>query len=140
MNGQGQLLLSIDDRIRKLREEKMDLKEKLKKEGMELREKKKKELKEKMKKEKIEIQKTKIQNKIQYGNSANVLQRISTRFDLKIDEINGKREETGFDKLSKPKITELIVRHKSFSVIEKDLIQFNPNLEEENNDEANNNE
>lgn len=71
-------------------------------------------------------------NKNQYNNSPNVLTRISTKFDLKINEINEKREEIGFDRLSKPKITELIVRHDFFPKIENDLINFNTELEEKN--------
>ncbi len=67
----------------------------------------------------------------QYNTSPNVLSRISTKLDSCLDKINEKRQEMGFGNLSKPKITELIVRHKLFSKIELDIIHFNPEEEEE---------
>lgn len=105
MNGE---LVQIDSRIKDLKEKKVEIIEKLKQEKRVTK-----------------------QNRNQHNDSPNVLKRISTKFDSRINEINDKREEAGLDGLSKPKITELIVRHKSFPIIEKDIIDFNPNLEEE---------
>lgn len=63
---------------------------------------------------------------------ANTLKRVSVDFSKKLDAINDRREENGFDRLSNPKMTELIIKHKSaWQIIEKDLIYFNMALEPE---------
>jgi len=76
---------------------------------------------------KEEIKKNKINHNQDFGNT---LIRVNNKFDEAIDNINEKREASGFDKLSKPKTTELVVRHKEWVQIENDIIHFNVELEE----------
>jgi hypothetical protein len=103
----NQELINIDEQIKDLKEKKRVKIEEIKKQKKEYQKKRKRD-----------------------NNSPNVLKRISSKFNDKIDFINEKREELGFNLLSKPKITELIIRHNLFSKIEEDLIHFDINLEE----------
>ena len=67
---------------------------------------------------------------------SNIIRRMSINFKNRIDKINKKREENGFEALSYPKITELIIRHKtSWKKIEEDLIHYNTVLDEGENPE-----
>lgn len=86
--------------------------------------------------EELKKEKEKIEKKIKLlkvselkkrnGNGVpNILVRISTRFNQEIDEIIQKRREN----ISKPKTTELIIRHKLWNKIKEDLMNFD--LEEE---------
>ena len=109
--------------IEKLNEEKKTLNDKMKK-----IKKRKLELEEEIKNKK-NIKKEKPRE----TNHVNKLIRVSRKFDEKIENINNKREENGFDKLSKPKITELVVMHnKYWPAIEEDIINFNKDVEGEN--------
>ena len=90
----------------------------------------------KMKARKLEIEK-RIKNKknvkkekSKNDSSTNKLIRVSAKFDKNIDIINDKREENGFDRLFKPKITDLIVRHDQWIIIKKDIINFKVDKEE----------
>ena len=70
------------------------------------------------------------------NGKANSLIRVGNNFAKKMDFINDKREEKGFDKLSKPKITELIIKHKShWRKMEQDIINFNTNIDSIQNGE-----
>ena len=74
-------------------------------------------------------QNRKLRVKNENGKS-NVLTRVSHNFSNKLEGMNDKREENGFDRLSNPKITELIIKHKSaWKKIERDIVFFNTNLE-----------
>lgn len=85
-----------------------------------LREQKKEILKE-IKLKKIKKTRTAINGK------ANVLMRISKEFSDKIEYILEKRIEEGLDNnfISRPRIVGLIIKHQNWPVIEKDLIHFN---------------
>ena len=91
----------------------------------------KKILKNKMQKEKID--KKKEQRMRSNGNcKANTLIRVSNGFAKKLDIINEQREKNGLDRISNPKATELIIKHKnSWRPIEQDLIFFNTQIEQE---------
>jgi FtsZ-binding cell division protein ZapB len=99
-------LAKINQDIENLKLKKIEVKEQLKKDGDVLN-----------------------KNKNHYNNSPNDLKRVSSKFCNEIDNINDKREEIGFGKLSNPKITELIIRHKWFKAIKEDIIHFNIELE-----------
>ncbi len=63
---------------------------------------------------------------------SNVLGRVSINFRNRLDYINEKREENGYDCLSYPKITELMVKHKkNYPLIERDIIRYNTGLDED---------
>lgn len=64
------------------------------------------------------------------SHNSNTTIRVSLIFDEKINNINEKREVSGFESLSKPKITDLIVKHKLFQKIENDLINYNLMIEQ----------
>lgn len=70
------------------------------------------------------------------AGKSNILRRVSTNFDKEISDegyINEKRKENGLDKLSGPKITELIIKHKKYwRKIKDDIIHYNTELDEEN--------
>lgn len=100
-------IIQIEQQIKNLKERKIQIQNEIKKE---------KDLKKK-------------ENNNKCKNFPNVLKRISTKFCMRIDKINDRREENGFDKISRPKITELIIRHKLFPEIEKDIIHFDISLE-----------
>ena len=66
---------------------------------------------------------------------SNILRRVSLNFKNKLDFINKKRDENGFDNLSDPKITELIIKHlKCWKIIEEDIIHYNVGLDPEENE------
>ena len=73
-----------------------------------------------------------IKKKNHYNNSPNDLIRVSIKLIQEIDNINTNREESGFGKLSNPKVTELIARHKLFNKIKEDIIHFDATLEVKN--------
>ena len=77
------------------------------------------ELKKEKEKIQLEIQKVKIQNKsMQINNkSPNQLIRVGYAFNKKIEEIIKRRMEKGIDvfPISKPKITDLFIKHKTIS-------------------------
>lgn len=78
----------------------------------------------------------KLRVKSNSNGKSNVLKRVSSSFANKLDFINDKREENGFDKLSNPKITELIIKHiSSWKPIEQDIINFNTELDTEEKQE-----
>jgi hypothetical protein len=84
------------------------------------------------------LEEKKIEKKKEYrikscGNGgANTIMRVSNLFAIKADKINEKRIENGYERLSNPKITELIIKHKlSWKQIEEDLIYYNTEIEEE---------
>ena len=77
----------------------------------------------------------KVRMKSKNGNKSNELVRVSINFKNKIDLINDKRNEYGLDCLSGPKITELIIKHKKWYIIERDIINYNTNLDKEKEEE-----
>lgn len=77
------------------------------------------------KKKKIEEGNKKLRLRSNSNGKCNVLTRVSRNFVNMLDLINKKRIENGFDKLSNPKLTELIVKHKfHWKPIQDDLIRF----------------
>lgn len=87
-------------------------------------------------KRKIELKKSKenkgLRLKSDNNGKSNKLTRVSRHFINKLDFINNKREENGFEKLSYPKITQLIIKHKtSWVPIQNDIILFNNKLNKE---------
>lgn len=56
----------------------------------------------------------------------NILRRVSISFHKKMNFINKIRtsEEHNLNRLSDPKITELIIRHKLWSKIQEDIINY----------------
>ena len=93
----------------------------------------------KMEKNKIkQAQDRKLRLRSNNCGKSNVLMRVATVTKKKIDHINTKREENGFDCLSGPKVTQLYFSHNKYSpLIEKDIINYNTLLddqEEEFND------
>lgn len=96
---------------------------------------------EQLKKERKEIQnkikngnlldKRKNEKKDSYGENGNELMRVSKLFSKKLRDIDDKRLGIGLDKISHPKKTELIVRHKNWVSEEKDIIYFNTNIKED---------
>lgn len=78
----------------------------------------------------------KLRLKSNNNGKSNCLTRVSNNFSKKLDLINDKREENGLDRLSNPKITELIIKHNScWKPIQEDIIFFNTNLNEDNEGE-----
>ena len=76
------------------------------------------------------IEDRKLRLKSNNNEKSNILTRVSNNFARKLEFINDKREENGFDRLSNPKITELIVKHiSSWRAIEEDIMLFNTGLE-----------
>jgi len=61
---------------------------------------------------------------------ANILRRISIPFYKDMIFIDEKRDEYGFDPISSPEKTSLILKHKFWITIKEDLIHFNKNLKE----------
>ena len=95
---------NIDTQIKKLKEKKKELKnDKLNK--------------------KI---KDKIENK-QVNYNSNKLIRVSNNFDKEITNVQNKRIEIGMDEtfVSKPKITDLIIKHNHWFKLKDDIINFN---------------
>jgi len=91
---------------------------------------------EELKKDKKKIQKQikknengKLRLKSNTNGKSNELARVSNNFARKLEFINNKREENGYDKLSNPKITELITKHINWRKIQEDIIFFNTGLE-----------
>ncbi len=111
----------MDDEIKKLNEKRTLLLNKL----------------DEIRKEKIgveeEIKNKKVieKEKPKSNNHGSKLIRVHQKFDDKMEDINNKREEKGLDKLSKPKITELIIRHKQWKSIESGFVNFDINAEGE---------
>jgi len=66
-----------------------------------------------------------------FCSGGNRIVRISNRLNNKLEKIDVKREENGLDKISHPKKTDLIVRHKNWKKIEDDIILFNLELDKE---------
>lgn len=86
----------------------------------------------KQRKKEIDLEIKKIQNKRKNGNNdPNIHIRVSCKFNNEIEDIIRKRIEQGKDDdiLSRPRITELIVRHKSFPQIKQDIIDFDIEVE-----------
>lgn len=107
----------MDEEINQIKNQSKQLDEQIK----QLKE-RKKELSEKIKFKKME-KKVKGKN----GNHVNQLIRVSKNFDNEIVDAQNKRLEYGRDEnvVSKPKITELIIRHQSWRGIKDDIINFN---------------
>ena len=61
----------------------------------------------------------------------NKIIRVSEDYDSEIEGIQEKRIEKGVDekKISKPKISDLIINHKRWDEIKEDIINFNLSLE-----------
>ena len=70
----------------------------------------------------LEKEKTKL--KCINNGSSNELARMSIAFKKRLNRIERVRSELGINKLSNPKITELIIRHKLWPRIEEDIINF----------------
>ena len=70
----------------------------------------------------LELYKGRLYN--QTNGKNNKTTRVSTTFWNKLNYINEKRNEEGLVELSNPKITELIIRHKLWNVIQQDLINY----------------
>ena len=78
--------------------------------------------------------------RLKSGNNgrSNVNTRVSVSFDneaCKDGYINNKRTENGFDALSYPKITDLIIKHKLWDKIKQDIIHYNTGLDNKENEE-----
>ncbi len=68
--------------------------------------------------------------KIKNGKTnSNILRRMSMSFYEKFLYANDKREEMGFEKLSLPEYTNLIVKHQGWTSIISDIIHFNKEIE-----------
>lgn len=91
----------------------------------------------KMEKKKIkQAQDRKLRLRSNNCGKSNVNQRVSINFRRFADCINEKREENGWDALSYPKISELMVMHKKYSKnIQNDIINYNTLLDEEKGEE-----
>lgn len=90
----------------------------------------KKELENELEEIKSNIKSEKLKREMSNGSK---LIRVSPKFDYVLEKINEKREEIGLDRLSKPKMCELIIKHLAWGkTIGNDLIHFNINLEEDN--------
>ena len=61
----------------------------------------------------------------------NIVRRMATKFFLKYLYVNEQREVNGFTKLSLPKFTSLVIRHDRWHEIEKAIIFFNKEIENE---------
>lgn len=87
----------------------------------------------KMEKKKIkQAQDRKLRLRSNNCGKSNVLMRVSILSKNRIEHINMKREENGFNCLSGPKITQLYFSHKKYSkLIEQDIINYNTLLDEE---------
>lgn len=110
----------LNKKIEELEDKKKEM-EKIKKEIGELKEKKK------------QLRKDRVKNR---NGTANKLIRVANSFSNKLGDINERREGKGLDKISNPKLTELIVKHKyCWSTMEKDLIDFNTEKEEGKDEE-----
>ena len=81
------------------------------------------------------INKIKLEKKESYSENGNKLIRVSNLFNKKLENIDEKRLEIGLDKLSHPKKTDLIIKHKNWINEEQDIIHFNTNIEEGKEDE-----
>lgn len=81
----------------------------------------------KMKKKKIKYtEDKKLRLRSNNCGKSNVNNRVSINFKSRLDFINKQREENGFDCLSYPKITELIIKHiKCWKTIESDIVCYN---------------
>lgn len=93
------------------------------------------ELKKKKKEIDIEIRKLEQKSKNKNGSS-NTLIRVANKFKTEIEDIQEKRIELGLDDepISKPKITELLIKHKLWpDNIKSDIINFNPNINDGDN-------
>ena len=65
-----------------------------------------------------------IKRKIINNGGSNMLTRVSIGFKRRLDSIDKNRRERELNKLSAPKITELIIRHKHWNKIEEDITNF----------------
>jgi hypothetical protein len=92
--------------------------------------KKKKDLKIKMKSNKKKNEKVDKNDNI--NNFSNILRRMSIMFYDQMGFIDEKRRENGFDDLSLPEKTELIVKHKNWSLIQNDIIHFDKSQDLQN--------
>ncbi len=63
------------------------------------------------------------------SNQSNILRRMSTKFFHQMDVIDKNRESFGFDPLSLPEKTELVIKHKSWDIIKQDITHFNKEIE-----------
>jgi hypothetical protein len=66
-------------------------------------------------------------NKNLKSSQVNELIRVSKKFNEELENIQKKRIDIGLDEkeTSKPKLTDLIVKHKSWSNIKEDMVKFN---------------
>jgi len=64
-----------------------------------------------------------------YSNGGNILIRVANILKYRFINIDKKRKERELNKISDPKKTELITRHKSWNNIEEDIINFDTRLE-----------
>ena len=88
-------------------------------------EKEEEELKNKIKS--LKEKKTDLQNKMKEGKKvvySNTHIRVANICKEKFDYIDKKRKELGLNPISNPKKTKLILRHKHWGNIEKDIINF----------------
>lgn len=82
------------------------------------------------KKELKQIRDKKLRLRSNNCGKSNVLRRVSINFANRLDYINKKRDENGFDCLSGPKITELIAKHrKCWKIVQSDIIRYNTNYD-----------
>lgn len=75
----------------------------------------------------MNLLKSKYKIKGKSNGKSNTLVRVSNLFDEELEDIINKRIENGFDlqPLSKPKITELIVKHKTlWPGLKDDILNF----------------
>lgn len=69
------------------------------------------------------------------NNSPNIVKRISVSLLKEMDVINNIRKENKMKKLSYPKITELIMRHKDWNQMKEDIIYYSPSKHRNDEDE-----
>jgi len=94
-------------------------------------------------KKKKDIEKTIRNNKAQekrrsrptYSNGGNKLIRVSNAFSQVLEKIDSKREDLDLGKISHPKKTDLIIRHKDWKTKEEDIINYDTSPEENQYDE-----
>jgi hypothetical protein len=105
-------LIYLAKQLRELKKKKIELKNKIKFN-------KKKNIVKKEKDDKI-------------NNGSNIGRRMSIKFFNQMNMIDEKRRENGFDNLSLPEKTELIIKHKNWSLIQDDIIHFDKSQDLQN--------
>lgn len=69
------------------------------------------------------------------NNKPNIITRVSIAFEKRFMLINKRREENNAPGLSRPKFTELILKHKLWNQIQEDIINYSLKSEDEDDEE-----